>query len=275
MVDRRFIGFVAIILVATTLIAMFIFQVKEDEYIRILASRTPDNIPPRKPGSLSYSIDLMAVKKVPDLVVRLHFLANTSAMSLMKPWNETTSHELDDLISNVPGLSEIKAQLENAATTMGVESLVQEYEIERADRKLLIVDLTEAVKAFTGKEPRRTVYTLYAFNIDPAGHVSFFRGYRDFFLYSVEEIEYTTQTKSLCFRSERAPGGLGTCDSILNSPTGELKFGNLSSGERIHLEVTLNTLGMFAHQGLLQIVTTETGHGPGPVIVEWMGAAET
>jgi hypothetical protein len=275
MVDRMFVGFVAIILVVTTLIAMFIFQVREDEHIRILASRTPDNVPPRKPGSLSYSIDLMAVKNIPDLVVRLHFLANTSTMPLVKPWNETTARELEDLVSNVPGLAEIKAQLGNAATAMGVESLVQEYEIERADRKLLIVDLTEAIKAFIGKEPRRTVYTLYAFNIDPAGGVSFFRGYRDFFLYPVQEIKYSTQTESLCFRSESVPGGLGTCGPLIKAPTADLRFGDLSAGERVHLEVTLSTMGMFAHRGLLQIVTTETGHRQGPDIVEWMGAAET
>ena len=285
MVDRRLVGYVAIILVITTIIALLIFQVREDEVIRILATRTPDNIPGGRPGSPSYSIDLMAVKDVPDLLIRLHFMVNISSMPILKPWNETTGREYEDLIANVPRLTDLRAHLNDVSASMGVESLITEYEIERPDRKLFILDLTEAIIAFAGEETLRTVYTVYAFNVNPDGHVSVFGGYRDFFLYSgsfslqktsiIGEIKYTTPTESTCFRSRDFPGGLGTCGPVLSAPIGKLGFEDLSSGERVHIEVTLNTVNMFGHGGILEVITTETGHGPGPSVVEWIGASGT
>jgi hypothetical protein len=284
-VERRLVGYLAIILVITTLIALLVFQVSEDEVVRILASRTPDNVPGGRPGSPSYSIDLMSVQDVPDLVIELSFIQNITRMPLVKLWNETTSREYEDMLANVPRLSNIIKHLENAAAALGVESLVDEYEIEKADRKLYVIDLTDAIIAFAGEETLRTVYTVYAFNVYPDGHVSVFGGYRDFFLYRrsyfldktfvVGEIKIQTPTESHCFRSEDAQGGLGSCNSVLDAPIGRLKATDLSSGDRVHIEVTLNTINMFGHSGILEVITTETGHGPGPSIVEWIGASGT
>jgi hypothetical protein len=284
-VDRRLVGFIAIILVITTLIALLIFQVSEDEVVRILASRTPDNVPGGRPGSPSYSIDLMAVQDLPDLVVELSFMQNITSMPLVKLWNETTSREYGDMLANVPRITNIMKHLENVAASMGMESLIKEYEIEKADRKLYVIDLTDAIIAFAGEETLRTVYTVYAFNVYPDGHVSVFAGYRDFFLYRrayfldktliVGEIKIQTPTESLCFRSEDAPGGLGSCTPLLDAPIGRLKTKDLSSGDRVHIEVTLNTINMFGHSGILEVVTTETGHGTGPSVVEWIGASGT
>lgn len=285
MADRRLIGFLAIILVITTLIALTVFRVGEDEVVRILASRTPDNIPGGRPGSPSYSIDLMAVKEIPDLLIRLHFLHNLTSIDLIMPWNETTGREFEDLIANVPRLTALRAHLDSAEGATGVESLVHEYEIDRADRRLMIFDLTDAMAAFGGDETLRTVYTVYAFNINPDGQVSVFGGYRDFFLYSrsfsldrnpiIQEISYTTPSGSTCFRSGEAPGGRGGCGDVFEAPVGKLRVEDLSAGDRVSLQVTLDTINMFGHSGILEIITTETGYGTGPSIAEWIGAAGT
>jgi hypothetical protein len=278
-------GYVAIILVITTLIALLMFQVSKDEVIRILSSRTPDNIPGGRPGSPSYSIDMISVQNLPDLVIQLNFLRNLTALPLVKLWNETTSWEYEDMIANVPRLVDLKTSLDTAADIMGVESLYEEYTIEEADRKLYILDLTNAIIAFAGAETQRTVYTVYAFNVNPDGHVSVFGGYRDFFLYSsnffvnrksiIGEIEITTPTETKCFRSEEIPGGMGSCLPIFEAPIGQLRIKDLSPDDRIHLEVTLNTINMFGHSGIIEVITTETGHGPGPSVVEWIGASGT
>jgi hypothetical protein len=282
-VDRRIIGYVAIILVITTLIALFVFQVGEDELIRILASRTPDNIPGRRPGSPSYSIDLIAVQDLPDLFIQLNFLQNLTKIPLLKLWNETTSREYNDMVANVPRLANLKTHLDMVAGTIGVESLYDEYEIEKTDRKIYVLDITDAIIAFAGAETQRTVYTVYAFNVGPGGKVSVFGGYRDFFLYArsfyldrkpiVGEIQLTTPTETKCFRSEEIPGEMGSCQRIFEAPIGKLKIRNLSTDDRINIKVTLNTINMFGHSGILEVVTTETGHGSGPSIVEWIGAS--
>lgn len=285
MVDRRLVGFLAIIMVITTLIALTVFRVGEDEIVRILASRTPDNIPGGRPGSPSYSLDLMAAKEIPDLIIRLHFLHNLTNIYLIRPWNETTGREFEDLIANVPRLTTLRMHLYAAAQATGAESLVDEYEIERADRRLMILDLTDAIAAFGGEETLRTVYTIYAFNINPDGQVSVFGGYRDFFLYSrsfslnrrpiVQEISYTTPSGSTCFRSGEAPGGRGSCGRVLDAPVGKLRVEGLAASERVSLQVTLDTINMFGHSGILEVITTETGYGMGPSIAEWIGAAGT
>ncbi len=272
MVDRRLAGFLAIILVITTLVSFLTFGIREKEVVRVLAQRTPSDIPGGVPGSPSYSIDLMAVRDLPDLVVRFHFLVNLS-VPLVKPWNETTGRSLEDMIANVPRFRETKAFLDSMQAQLGGQPTYQVFELELGG-KMYLFDFTDAMAALAGEEILGSVYTVYALLVGEGGRVSTFCGYRDFFFSRntvISSIRYTSPRESICFKSKSAPGE-EPCASIAEAPFGMLHFHDLSAGERVHLEVTLDTLYMFGHAGIIQFVTTETGFGAGPMAINWIGA---
>lgn len=272
MVDRRLVGFMASILVITTILSLLIFRVGEKDVVKILAQRTPSDIAGGVPGSPSYSIDLMAVRDLPDLVVRLHFLVNLS-VPLVKPWNETTGRKLEDLVANFPRLEEIRTFLDSMRTQLGGEPTYRILELEQG-RAMYLFDFTDTMAAITGQDTLTTVYTMYAFIVGDEPSVSVFGGYRDFFFSRdtvISAIKYTSPKESVCFRSKSTTGE-ETCLTIGEAPVGILHLHDLAAGERMHLEVTLDTLYMFGHGGIIQMVTTETGFGPGPTTLKAIGA---
>jgi len=271
-VDRRLIGFMAIILVITTILSFLIFRVGEKDVVKVLAQRTPSDIPGGVPGSPSYSIDLMAVRDLPDLVVRLQFLVNLS-VPLVKPWNETTGRELEDLIANFPRLNEIRTFLDSMQTQLWGEPTYKVLQLEQG-RAMYLLDFTDTMAALAGQDTLTTVYSMYAFIVGDGPSVSVFGGYRDFFFSRdtvISSIKYTTPEESTCYRSKSAIGE-ETCATIAEAPVGILHLHDLAAGERMHLEVTLDTLYMFGHGGIIQIVTTETGFGAGPMTLNMIGA---
>ncbi len=273
MADRRLIGFVATILVVTTLVTALMFQIREEEAVRFLAVRTPSDIPGGVPGSPSYSFDILAAKETPDLVIRSYFLFKLVEPVLDKRWNETSGREMDDLIANYPRLRETRQQLEALAEQAGIGSAYSIYEVGEG-RKLKVLDFTDAIEAISGRTALLTTYTIYAFEVDQHGNVSIYAGYRDFFFDRnrlIAQIRYSTPSESRCFVGKEAVGVQG-CGSVNDIPIGILHFSDLASGQKCHVEVTLNTMYMFGHRGLVRIVRTETGHGPGPTLVDWIGA---
>lgn len=278
MVDKRFIGFLAIILIVTTMISMIFFQIEEVEEVQVLARRTPENIPGGRPGTPSYSFDLMAVRDLPDLLVRCHFLVKIKDPILDKLWNETDGREVENLIANVPRISRILSRLDGLGDELGEESTYETFEIEDRDRKLFVIDFTNTIAALAGEEQLKSQYTLYAFELDEYGNVSLFGGYRDFFFRRdtvINEIRYSTQTQSWCYQSERATGKGETCWPVSEAPMGKIHLTDLPESGKMHLEVTIDTQNMFGHSGIIRIVETDTGYGPGPMMVDWIGAKAT
>jgi hypothetical protein len=277
--DRRLVGFIALILVITTMISVALFRVEEEEPVRLLSHRTPQSIPGGRPGSPSYSFDVIATKALPDLILRCHFLRKLEDIPLAKGWNETQGREPDDLIANAPRVRHLRAALENLSTDMDSDS----YRMLEIDREgsgyLVLFDFTDSAEILAGEEKLHTIYTAYGFEVKADGNVSVYAGYRDFFFDKdriVTEIRMSTEVPgaklgSSCYRSEKAPGGMGDCQAISDSPVGILRFQEVSKDQKIHVEVTLNTQPMFGHRGLLQVITAETGYGYEPMLVQNIG----
>ncbi len=276
--DRSLVGYVAIIIVITSVLTGLIFQVKQREAVTILARRMPDNIPGGTPGSPSYSFDLMAARDVPGLVVRSYFLMNLTHPVLKRPWNETEGRNLDDLIANFRRVSGVKAFLDRLSTKMGNLSMYRSFQIEpKQGRTIWVFDFTDAMEALAGDKHLTELYTIYAFEPKPSGNVTIYAGLRDFFFRrnkAISEIRYSGPSVEACYRSAEAVGA-EKCRSISDAPVGILRFEDLHPGDKIHVEVRLSTLHMFGHSGLLHIVTTQTGYGPGPVICEFIGSKST
>jgi hypothetical protein len=276
MVDRRPVGFVAIILVVTTIATVFIFQIEEQENVEILARRTPENIPAGQPGSPSYSFDLMAVEDLPDLVVRVHFLYKLKEPVLVVPWNETEGSDIETLMSNVPRIVSLRESVEKAASNFGQENVFETFELRGpGEKKVLFVDFTDTIEAFSGEAELKTIRSLFAFEIDRYGNVSVYAGVRDFFFNrdtAITEIRYSYQAEDLCFRSARVMDSATSCDQVGGAPTGRIHLRDLSASDTLHVEVTIDTMNMFGHSGLIMLLTTDTGDGPGPREVSWIGA---
>ncbi len=278
MVDRSLAGYVAIIIVITSVLTGIVFQVKQEEAVTVLAKRMPENIPGGRPGTPSYSFDLMATREVPELVVRSYFLVNLTNPQLMRPWNETEGRTLHDLIENLPRTSGAKAFLDRLSALTGNISGYRFFEVEpKSGRRLLVFDFTDAMEALAGPQRLGSLYTIYAFEPRPSGNVTVYAGLRDFFFRRekvISEIRYSSPSGQACYRSKEAVA-LGECNQISDAPVGILKFKDLRPGDKVHVEVRLSTLHMFGHRGLLHIVTTQTGYGPGPVISEFIGSRAT
>jgi hypothetical protein len=284
-VDRRLIGYLVIILVITTVITGLIFQVEEDEAVRILSSRMPDNVPGNRPGSRSYSMTILATTDLPDLIVRFHFLINLTSIQLAKPWSVQEGRELEDLVDNVPRIKGLIDQLGRLADDLGIESAYTTYELETPSMRLQVVDFSDAMSAIAGDRALRTVYTVYAFGIGPGDRVSVLAGYRDFFVYAwdfgvtgrnaLSEISFASQANSSCYRSEDAPGPAEGCDQVDDAPVGVIRFRDLDREDSVQIGVVLDTSKMFSHSGIVQIITTESGHGSGPVLVGRIGSRGT
>jgi hypothetical protein len=285
MVDRRFVGYVLIILVITSIISALIFRGGGEEEVRFLSSRIPDDVPGGRPGSPSYSLDILVARDLPDLIVRLQFLVNLTGMPLARPWNETDDRSFEGLVNNVPRIRELMERIDALEDGFGLGSLYEVYELDMPDRKLHVIDFSAMMAGLAGEGQLRSIYTLYAFSVSSEDVVSVLGGYRDFFVqrgdfattgYSViSEVRYREPSGVACFRSEEAPPSDEECGKLLDAPVGLLRFTDLSADESVHIEVTLNTIRMFGHSGIIQIVTTETGYGPGPSLAKRIGPKGT
>jgi hypothetical protein len=269
MVQRQLVGLTAIILVATTLTTMLIFESGEEEAVRVVASRNPDKVA-GSPGSPSYSLDFMAVRELPDLIIRLHFLSKIGNPVLDRPWNETTGRSPEDMCANYLTLGTIKTFLDDLSAQLGEPT----YEVlEFNDTGLMVIDLTKTIVALGAEDQLTTLSTMYAFDPDSEGDITIYAGYRDFFVgrdRSITEIKYSTRSEATCFKSERV-GGSG-CLDIEDAPFGTIRLRDLPADEIASLEVNLDALHVSTRMDLLRIVRTATGYGPGPLLVDWLGA---
>jgi len=273
--DRRLFGFISIIIVTSTIVSITVFQVREEEHVRFLAHRTPENIPGGRPGAPSYSLDLMAVRPVPDLLVKVNFLVKLLAIPLEKPWNETEARSFEDLVSNVPRLRDLKGALDKLASELGYDTY-EVFNFARGGEKLYVIDLTDSMERLAGREQLKTIYTLYAFDVDEYGNVSVYGGYRDFFFRRdtvIQQVKYSTPNRTVCFGSEA--GASSGCLPVSEAPTGVIRLSDLKRGDRFHLQVVLDTKHMFGHSGIIELIRTQTGYGEGPSLMEKIGGKGT
>ncbi len=272
--DRPLTGFIAIILIITTITSVIIFNVEDEEPVRLLSHRTPKNIPGRRPGSPSYSLDVMVTQDLPRILIKTHFLEKLENLQLAQPWNETEARSLEGLVENVPVLAALSAEMEVLSRRMNASTHEVIKTRAGGETKLYFIDFTDSMAIIAGESQLPTTRSIYAFQVDPQGSVSIYGGYRDFFFMREEvisEIRYQLPSQYLCFRSEDAPGGMDGCQPVLESPVGIIEVEDIHPDEKVHLEVTLNTQQMFGHKGIIQLVTVETGHGRFPIIADYIG----
>ncbi len=270
MPERPLVGLAGIILVATTIATALVFEAGEEEAVRVIASQDPDVA--GGGGPPSYSLDLMAVKDLPDLVITLHFLAKIAQPVLHKPWNETMGRDPEDLMENYPRLKTIETFLDGLAADLGQEPTYQLSEF--SDAGLVVVDFTDTIAALAGEDRLTTLHTIYAFCLDEEGNVTVYEGYRDFFLgrdRAVSEIKCSTTSETRCYRSERAGSSAVTCLPIEEAPLGIIKLRDLSADEIVSLEVTLDALNMLGRRDVLRLIRVQTGHGSAPTLIDWIG----
>jgi hypothetical protein len=278
LIDRGLLGFICIILVVATVLSILVFSHEDKDSIRVLASRTPANIAGSRPGTPSYSFEMMATRDLPDVVVKTFFLVRSSP-PVSVPWADLSNVGVVELIGNVPRLSEIKARLDNLTAASGLEAPYNILQFEpELGGVLHLFDFTDAVEAIAGADQIDDQYTAYAMLVDEGGRVTIYAGYRDFFFRRssvITEVSYWTGNVSRCFRSRRAQGMLGSCETMANAPMGIIHLRDVVRNQRLRVDVSLDTYNMFGHSGILQIVTTETGMERGPSIINLIGSRGT
>ena len=262
-------GFVAVILVITTTISLIAFERGPKEALQFLSHRTPNSIVGGQQGSPSYSFDLMATRDVDDLVIRFNFMARQTEIALKEPWNRSLGRDPEELIRNVPRIEKIKEALDAVANLTGAETY-HVFQIGGQGRKIVTFDFTDAMLRLAGPRQMGSVYTVYAFEVDDKGNVSVYAGCRDFFFRretAIQSIKIKTPSAVMCFAGVEGMGAPG-CEPISDAPLGVVELARLKKGERVGVEVVLNSVYMFPHKGLLELITTESSEGRGPVIVE-------
>ena len=242
--------------------------------MRILASRTPSDIPGSRPGSPSYSFEMMATKDLPDLIIDTYFLVRTWPTT-SRSWGEVEGRETLDVLGNIPRLSAIMQGLDRLGELFGQDPPYATYELDAAGgAKLHVFDFTDAIGSLGGQDCLDDQYTIYVVMIDDRDQFRVYAGYRDFFFRRetvITEVDYQAPGVSECFRSSRAIGGVASCKPITDAPMGNIHLTDLETNDRIRVDVDLDTSEMFGHSGLLQLVTTETGYGPGSFMVNVIG----
>ena len=132
------------------------------------------------------------------------------------------------------------------------------------------MDFTDAMSVLVGPDQLKGVYTLYAFDVAREGNVSVYGGCRDFFFRRdtvVRGIKITLPSETLCFgRVERV--GAAVCRSMTDAPMGLVELPRLGKGQRIRVHVVLNSVHMFPHMGMIQLIETKSSGERGPVIIE-------
>jgi hypothetical protein len=245
----------------------------------------PENLPRAGYGRPRFVLDLMAVRNLPDVIVKYSILMKAHP-ELIKPWNETdvTYFNRWELAGNIPLLMETQAWFDRSSRQgLGLSIITAEMQLEyRGSRsRMYIYDYTDAFRALgLGLGQLNTTDTIWAIIVDESsGNVSVFSGIRDFFynrlriMYSLE-ISDGEGTES--YASPRMPPELrGEKPSLASGPPlGTTHSKDVTEGDRIHIFFELMAERIFPHEGLIQLVMIETGIEE-MMLVNFMGSSST
>ncbi len=263
MPDRRLLGLLGVALVISTIFTGITFNVKYEEKVRFLASTMPSAVQCSEQAIRMHSFDFMVTRDLPDVVVRCEMVIRRASFPGEIPWT-------------VAGL-EHKALITHLLDGLGAPGspLYRAYQVEGEKRSRLdVIDFSDFMAAIVGEEAVGTCDTIYAVEEDQYGNVSFFRGVRGFFFYgqaTLLEVKYSSPGESGIFRSKALGTQAEGYPPITEAPLGRIHLQNLTAGDKVHVEVKVNTQNMpswrvvgetpFCHEGLYRIVVVETGHG--------------
>jgi hypothetical protein len=257
--DRGLIGLVAIALVAATAISLLTFNVKEEERVRFAATQVPDEMGCGLRDTQHHSFDVMATTDLPDLVIRTGFLMKPQDHPMRDPWNMTGTMQREVITGLLDGLKDDTGSERYSVIDID----------DASGRKLNIVDVSDSMAVLLGEDLLKDFSTIYALEEDAQGRLSFYRGPRDFFFdrdITITEIVVTRGGETQVYSSNENATKMGYA-TIAEAPMGKIHLRDLSAGERIHVEVTVMTAGMPCHEGLIRVVRTDTGYGPGPIMI--------
>jgi len=263
--DRRFIGLLGIAVVISTVFTGITFNAKEVEQVRFLASSMPKVVQCEEQAIRTHSFDFMVTQDLPDVLIRCSLLIKRTILPGETPWT-VSGLEHKALLLHLLG------ELEGLA---GDLSLYRVYEIqEDSGIRLEIMDFSDFLSAMAGKDVLKVCDTVYCVEQSRDGNASFYRGVRDFFFNSEEtllEVKYSSPVESRVFRSEDLGPQSEGYPSISEAPVGMIHLRNLTSGDRVHVEVKANTQRMpywrviaetpYCHEGIIRLVVVETGSG--------------
>jgi hypothetical protein len=115
--------------------------------------------------------------------------------------------------------------------------------------------------------------TIFALEEHKNGTIAFYRGVRDFFFERdscIAKIKLVRRGEAIIY--ERGGGGESSGALPLDDVVpGKIHLQDLTSGEKIHLEVESELQRIPCQFGTIRILRIDTGYGEGSLIVDWIG----
>ncbi len=261
MPDRRLIGLLAIALVVSTILVGVMFSVEPEDDIQFLASRMPKVIRCSEQAERTHSVDFMVTRETPLAIVRCMMLVKRPDLPREQSWTDM----------GLEAREKIESFLTQFEERLSISPIYRRYLIEDASGlKYEVMDISRTLEALGGSNALGNCFSVYAFREDANGDISFYRGKRDFFFNgdkTLKKIEYSYSGKTRTYVS-----GLdneGTEMPMAQAPPGRIKIGNMTSGDRFHLEVVFDTQNFppyaiisetpYCHKGTMRIITIQTG----------------
>jgi len=262
--DRRLVGLLGIALVVATVVTGVTFNVREEEKVVMLATQVPEAVQCQTKATLVHSFDFMVAQDLPDVVVRCAFLAKPPESVYGIPWGQAGLAQKQLVQGLLDGLEGTVAQ-----------KPYQTYELTTdTGSELTIVDFTEAMTMLAGEDRVKDFYTIFVIERLPGGNVSFYRGVMDFFFNrdsTIAQISYSGRNMSKTFRSELMGESAEGYPALSEIPSGKIRFQNLLAGQKVHVEVTVQTESMLCQEGVFRLLRLDTGYGLGAMVVERIG----
>lgn len=278
--DRRLVGILAMVVVASTVMSIVLFNFGPDELIQVLVNKYPEKIVRGGYGRPRFTLDLVATKSLPDIRVEYSILTKINPL-LIKPWNQTDAARMgpDELAGNIPLLSETISWFERCAL-QGLELPVEliretiEYNGSRAD--IHIYEFTDAYMALgLGLGQLNTTDTVWAIIVDDSGGVHTYSGIRDFFfdrLGIIYSFEISDGRGTESFASPRMPPELRENSPGLDMapPFGSVHRRDVAKGDRIHIGFEIMAERIFPNEGFIQLVEISGGNSE-TILINPMG----
>jgi len=260
--NKQLAGLMAIALIVSTILVGTMFSIKEEDDVEFLAASMPETIRCSEQAKLVHSLDFMATQDLPEIVIRCATLAKRPDIATETTWNEVC-------LENKEAIERFLDQLQAVSGS----PVYRRYEIETEDgTEIQVIDFSEMMAAIGGNGLLPGCNTIYAVETKPGGNVSLYRGVRDFFFLrhdTITEIECSSPDGTSSFRSPSMGSQAVGYPPISDAPMGKMHVHNLSSGDRVHLEVHFDTQKLpnyrivaetpFCHDGIIRLVTVDTG----------------
>ena len=261
-VDRSLVGVIAIAIVLSTIITLFIIGERAKEDVTVLRNEFPTRLTTME-QKYAFVLSMIARKPLEDVTVKYNILSRVSREDLqyINP-NRTTGDNAQETIMNI---AKIKS-LMDMSKMLGVKPDEWNGTVEWKNASktyhfdMYFYDFTNVLRATAPNNTILGLTTTYTVWLNQTnGSIFFyFQGVPDFFYNrnrTITDLTITHNTKSQQYRAVSEIEVAGEYQQIMKAPLyGTVSFENVEKDDRLFIIYSLKGTTIPGHKGMLQMI---------------------